>query len=312
MRESIREDLDSRDFLPSTLSTDTSNRAAIDREYGEREDMVNQFLWNNLQSLIHKEIGSKLHEPPNIWMAGNPADQHQGYGRDLATALIPFASQSYTAQEFIQGRLTFNDDTIFYVDFFAPIVNIKGKSVQGVATFVTSIPHTCAETYVERKVGLMTSNLLPHSLVVGKGLKPKEVSKQGMVQSKAINAVNENPKLRDLLRGSASSTVRPYTLARSHYTIEFPGSDYPGGMFSVVPFHGDTVMIARDAGASDQVVNEPRWGFAARFAAFKGVARSLMKYPEKGETMGKFYMDAPLQALLPPILEGIQRQKMYG
>jgi len=64
-----------------------------------------------------------------------------------------FGNSSYSAEEFLSVRIPVSDPNISYMDFVTPIVNIKDKSIQGVASMVTLVKHPIPETFVQRMVG---------------------------------------------------------------------------------------------------------------------------------------------------------------
>lgn len=262
--------------------------------------MVSERFTSNLYASVHKELGDLLNGEISWQTVGSGQDQHKGMADDLKTALIPFRSSTYTAQERFFLRVPLKDELVRYIDFACPMVNVKGSTVPGVGTFVTHVPVPCKETYVERLVGLKYQ-LLPHSLVVLQKRKPKEVIKGGLIRSAAINAINKDKKTIRHLEGHRSCDVQ-VGLGSSHYKVEFDSFHHPYGMFSAVPFHGNTVMIARDAGGLSAKVDRPDYDFRRRFEAFQAVARALRENPESGEEEGTFYIDDSLELLLVPML----------
>jgi hypothetical protein len=263
--------------------------------------MVSNKFVSNLVNNVNREMGDLLAGQVQWHPIGAGTDQYKGVGDDLKTALIPFRKSSYKAEEYIYLRVPLKDPLVTYFDFVAPVLNIKDVSVQGVGTFVTHIPIPCKETYVERMIGL-GYKLVPHNLVVDQGRKPKEVVKGGMITSAAINAINEDKSVNRTLCGNMSRDVPGGIISSKTYQIKFDGFGYPGGMTSVVPYYNCTVLTARDAGSSGAMADSPSYDFKGRVDAFRGIANALNANPEWGELEGKFYMDEPLEMLLPPIL----------
>jgi len=107
----------------------------------------------NLNKLIGKQLKKVLAGEPEVRSLGSEADQHKGLGDDLKTKFIPFRKSSYSAEEFLSVRIPVSDPNISYMDFVTPIVNIKDKSIQGVASMVTLVKHPIPETFVQRMVG---------------------------------------------------------------------------------------------------------------------------------------------------------------
>jgi hypothetical protein len=237
---------------------------------------------------------------------GSGVDLHKGGADDFLTAVVPFRSSNYSAQEMVFARINLTNPTIRYIDFIAPVLNVGGHSIQGVGTFVTHIPIPSADSYVQRVVG-RKSCLLPHRMMV-EGKKPKNVLKGGAIGSAALNAINGDKHLTDQLAGRSGIQVEMGGLSTTSYSVSFDDSEYPGGMFYTVPFRGFTVMIARDAGAGRAKVNHPDWGFYGRFEAFHGVAKYLKTHPEVEAYDGKFYMDTPLAFLLPDLLKQLDQE----
>jgi hypothetical protein len=53
-------------------------------------------------------------------------------------------------------------------------------------------------------------------------------------------------------------------------------------------------------------VDSPLYAYKDRYEAFSGVAKTIASFPQKGEPVGKFYMDSTLDILLPPLLGQIK------
>ncbi len=267
--------------------------------------MVSQTFITNLNQCINKELKGMLTQPPDIRMVGSAADQYAGMKESLKTSLVPFTSTSYEAAEFVYGRLGLNDPDVPAMHFAAPVLNIKDKSVQGVGVFVAAAPVPSAETYVERMVGFKYQ-LMPYNLVKT-GKKTKAIMKEGLIRSQAINHINSDKKLCNKLEGMRSMDVSKPFPSSGRYSISFDCDKYPGGMFCVVPFKGQSVLIGRDAGTTKSKVDKPAWGFKDRYLAFKGVASALRTYPDQAAfTDGQFFVDQTLEIALPPVLSSIE------
>jgi hypothetical protein len=238
---------------------------------------------------------------------GTPSDQHKGMGDDLKTSLIPFRKSEYQAQEYLFIRIPVRDEHFSFFDFTTPILNIKGKSIQGVASYVTSIPYPIPETFVERQVGL-SYRLLPHRLIVEQKNKPKHVIKKNMITTRSVNAINTDKQLCNYLEGNYSCKVDAGSFSKKIYKIKINILEYPPGMFTLIPYHGHTIMIAKEAGTWGSVADKPGYAFGERYNAFSGVAKKIASAPEVREPIGKFYMDSTLDILLPPMLEYIKGQ----
>jgi len=268
--------------------------------------MVNQKFIDKLNMNITNELGDMLAGPAYIAAKGTGADQYKGLGDELATALIPFKKSKYEAQEHLFVRIPIKDPNVSFVDFVTPVLNVKGKSVQGVGTFVTYTPHPVAETYIERMVGF-GYKLVPHSMVVEKEMKPKEVLKGNMITSQAINGINADKKLCNLLHGNSDCKVAEGIIGSSYFKLEIPWLDYPPGMLSVIPYKGNTFLVSKDAGGSGAMADSPKYPFKERVAAFVQVASYLSKHREGGEAVGKFYMDNSMELIIPPLMEHLKQ-----
>jgi hypothetical protein len=266
--------------------------------------MASQMFLANMNQMIHKELKGVLAQAPDIRVLGSTEDQYAGLGESLKTALVPFASTSYEAAEFVYVGLQLNDQDVPTMHFAAPVLNIKDKSVPGVGVFVSAVTAPSAETYVERMVGFKYQ-LLPLNLVKT-GKKYKAIIKEGLIRSQAVNMINSDKKLCNKLEGARSQDVAKPFPGRGYYKISFDYDNYPGGMFCVVPFKGKSVLIARDAGTTKSKVDRPVWGWKDRFGAFKGVASALRNNPDQAAFAdGQFFVDTTLEIALPPVLASI-------
>lgn len=278
------------------------------RHRKEEITMVSQQFSNTIYSNITKDLKKVIAGTPDIRPLGSSEDQYKGFKESLKTKFTPFKSDSYEAQEYLFARIPVNDPNFQFFDFITPVLNIKGKSVQGIATFVASIPHPVPETFVLRGI-VLAPNLLPHSLVMEQGIKEKIILKQGMIRSQAVNAINRDKKLRKRLRGAFYCQVRHSMVSKKYFKLNFDVNNYPPGMFTLVPYHGHTILIAKDAGKNmDSHVNKPAYSFKHRYEAFSGVARYLASYPEQGEEEGAFYPDSSMIFVLGPLLEHLKGQ----
>lgn len=271
--------------------------------------MVSQMFVANLHELINREFKGMLAQAPDVRVVGSAEDQYAGIGQSLKTSLVPFTSTKYEASEFIYVRLNLADNIVPSMDFTAPVLNVKEKSVQGVATFVAAVPSPTAETYVERLVG-WKYQLLPYNLLKA-GTKPKAIVKQGMITSNAVNQINGDKKLCNKLDAPRSANVEKQFPGRGHYSISFDASNYPGGMFCVVPFKGNSILVSREAGTHKSKVDKPSWALKERFLAFKGVASALKQYPDRASLIdGQFFVDTSLQIALIPLLAGLEERNV--
>lgn len=268
--------------------------------------MVSQKFVHNFNLYAQKKLKNVLSGQLAIQPMGSAADKHKGMADDLKTRFIPFRKSEYEAEEYLFARFPVRGEGFSFIDFAAPILNVKGKSVQGIASFVTSIPYPVPETYVQRMVGLKY-RLVPHKLVVEQNLKPKQVIKENMITYQAVNNIHNDKKLCNKLQGSYDCKVQK-PLSKSYFKIKMDPFEYPPGMFSIVPYYGNTILIAKEAGDYGASVDSPRYNFIERFEAFSGVAKQIANTNQKGEEVGKFYMDSTLEIVLLPLLEHLKGQ----
>jgi len=257
----------------------------------------------NLGSSLAKELSSNIVGSPQLRTTGSTADQYKGLGDELMTRFIPFAKSEYKAEQFLIATVQTNDPYLEYFDFVTPVVNVQGKSVQGVASFVAAIPYPVSDTFVLRMVGL-SHKLVPHSLVVEQGMKPKQVLKGGKITSRAIQAINKDKLVNRALYSMGSCKVMDTGLSNKFYKVSFDHFKYPPGFFTIVPYKGFSLLIAKEAGGFGAQVDSPSYNFKMRFTALAGVARYLATYPEEGEEkVGTFYLDSSLKAVLPGLVD---------
>lgn len=269
--------------------------------------MVTQKFVDNLNMHIGKELQNVLAGPVTINPIGSTADQFKGLGDELKTAIIPFRKSQYDAQEYLFVRIPVRNQFFSYFDMVTPILNVKHYSVQGVASFVTSIRYPVPDTFVERMVGL-SYRLLPHKLVVEQKEKPKKVLKGNMITSNAVNSINSDKKLCNKLEGSSDCKIPTSHFKTAQiYKIKFDNLEYPAGMFTIVPYHGHSILIAKEAGDYGAMVDKPKYRIKERYEAFSGVAQYIASSPQAGEQVGKFYMDTPLNLILPPLLQYLKK-----
>ena len=265
--------------------------------------MVSRQFVEKLNEKIHEDLGDVMTEEPDIQIMGSGRDQYKGLGDELKTRFIPFRRSEYQAEEYLFARISVEAEAISFFDFITPVVNIKGKTVQGVSSFVTYVPYPIPETFVQRMVGL-SYQMVPHELVVTQGMKPKHVIKQEMIESDAINGINADKDLSNKLRGSDSCKVADTGFSNKVYKAKMDAFNYPPGMFTIVPFKGNSILIAKEAGEWGAKVDRPLYHFKERFEALAGVGSYVAYYPEEGEVdVGKFYMDSSLALVLSPLLE---------
>jgi hypothetical protein len=259
--------------------------------------MVTQLFIDNLNKNIMDELKNVISGHILIKPFGTDVDQHKGLADDLKTALIPFRKSNYTAEEQLFVRIPVNNPHFSHMDFVTPVLNVKGKSVMGIATFSAVTSHPIPETFVERMVGF-SYKLVPHKLAVELGEKPKKIIKENKITSKAVKLINEDKKMCNCLHGSSDNKVFQGMLSKQFYKISIDWLEYPPGMFTIVPYNGKSVMLAKEAGKSGSFIDKPIYHFRERFDAFAGVAKYLAENKEEGEKIGKFYMDNSIQILL--------------
>lgn len=247
---------------------------------------------------IMKDLKKVISGEPVLNTLGSSDDQSKGFLREFSSHVIP-SNYRYEAKEFVHARIPVYDQNFSNVDVIVPVVNIGRKSIQGVATFGAVVPYPVDETYVHLRF-----NLVPHSLAIERRVDPKRIVKGNMIRSKAINAINGDKKLIKKLNRKTRCAI---TGIGSSYICEIDTDKYPPGVFTVVPYYNHTVILAKDAGISVEACpNEPRYDLRKIYEALSGVGGYIAANPQQGKHVGKFYMDIPLNLLLPRLLKDIK------
>lgn len=260
--------------------------------------MVNPRYLKILNKTIKKELKKVIAGDPIITTIGSPESQYKGLIESLISSKL-----EYQAHEFVHAKIPVKNQLFSFIDLTTPVVNIKKSSLQGVATFNTVITYPINETYVLKLAGF-SWKLVPHSLAIEKKVEPKKIIKGGMITSKAIMAINSNKKLCKKLKGNHSCSTGGMF---STYTCSIDVNKYPPGMFTIVPYHGHSILIAKDAGINiEACANEPRYHIKDRYEALAGVANYIATHPQTGEIKGKFYLDRSMFAVI-PIIENIKK-----
>ena len=215
----------------------------------------------------------------------------------------------YSAQEHVFIRIPLQGLNITFMDVVIPIVNRGGKSIQGVASFLTYVPYAIPETFVERKVGWGKFQLFPHNLVIDQKLPPKQIIKENLIKAKAVNRINSDGVLNKLMHGSDFCYVSGY--GSGSFKITFDWNKYPPGTFTIVPYNGYSVMISKDAGINGTELDKPRYNFANKCELFDKVSRYLNENPEYGIKKGKFYLDTSLEFLLAELIPYFERNNKF-
>jgi hypothetical protein len=264
--------------------------------------MVNPKFIKFLNKSIKKQLKKVINGEPVLTAVGSHIDQYEGFLSTLEAHFLRKA-QEYDAHEFVHARVPINNQFFSFMDITVPVVNIKKNSVQGVATFFTEIPYPVNDTYILRPVGL-SNKLVPHNSVVKFHTDPRRIIKEGMINSEAINVINNNRKLLKKLNGKRSCLISGLT---SSYSCSLDITKYIPGMFTIVPYYNHSILIAKDAGISiESTLNEPRYLIKERYKGLLGVAESIANNPQVGEKVGNFYFDISMKINIPPILKQIK------
>lgn len=273
--------------------------------------MVSQKFIENLKKKIREELKDSLNGKPYIVPYGEGEDQWKGLGEDLKTSLIPFRKTTYEAAEYLYARINLNDDYLSFMDFVTPVINVKGKSIQGVATFLTYIEAPIPETYVLRLVGLK-EKLLPHEWVVNQGYKPKEIIKNEWIDCDSVNGMNADKDLQLTICGNHTKKIDAPGFSSKQYKISIDYLNYPPGMLTVVPYKGHSFIIAKDAGDWFSKVDAPSYPFKKRLDALSTIASYIYTYPDdggdEGEWTGQLYPDTSMLHSLLPLIKHIDQK----
>ena len=275
--------------------------------------MVSQRFVAQLVSNVSKQLKKVISRPPEIQTYGSSEDQQVSKGllESLGRSIVG-GSTSYSAQEYVLMRVHVNDPHLEYFDFITPTINVRGKSVQGIATFSAVTPYPVPETFVLRGI-IFTPSLYPYELVVNQKIAEKKILKGGMIRSAAINAVNADKKLRKKLRGSDNCQVQEGSFSKKYFKLNFDVVNYDPGMFTVFPYHGYSVMIAKEAGGFSAEMDKPRYDFKSRYESFSGIAYHIANNPEHGaKAEGVMVPDLSINLSLGPLLKAIKDETGQG
>ena len=259
----------------------------------------------NLKKLINKQLKSVILSPPKVTSIGSDDDLRKGLEDNLKSRFIQFGKSEYSDREFLVTSILTEDPNISRFFFATPILNIQNKSVQGIGTFLAVIPHSIPETYVERMATRLSHKLLPHDMVVNQGIKPRNIIKQDMIDYPAVKYINSDKKLCKNLAGHLSREIEAGSISNQVFKIEMDHSELVPGVFTIVPYYGHTIIIAKDAGKEGAKIDAPRYPFKDRFAALSKVASYIAQYPQEGEDVGMFFMDPSLETIITPLLRYI-------
>lgn len=258
-----------------------------------------------LNKYMSKRLKKVLSGPIQFNVYGRPTNMHEALPEALNFKYIPSISTEYQPQEYVFARIPVNNPHFRYMDTVIPVLTQGGKSVQGIATFVTFIPAPIRETFVERST-LFSNFLIPLRLADSKDHAPKEV-RDSMIESVAVNAINKDSGITTFLHGDHSCSVDNtgfIALGQSSYKLKINHKHYPPGMFTIVPYGGNTILIAKEAGEMGAAADKPRYYFKWRYQAMEGIARHISENPEQGnEDKGFFFLDPSLEIILPPLLK---------
>lgn len=260
-------------------------------------------IYDALKTVIAGEI--------SVWMSGSDEDQ---YGKptmkDRFAMAILDTSTGYYAQEYIAARIPLKIPHLRFIDMVVPAVNLDDNSIPGTATFLGCIPYPVLETYVLRPMIVGGGKLVPYRMVVDNDVSIKKIIKEKMIRNKAIRKINLDGKLCKKLQGNRWCFMKS---GLKKFQNEIPRSNgvihYPLGMFSLIPYHGYTFLVSRDAGVSNEMtLNFPLYDLMKRVTAFDHVARYIMQFPRRGQEEGKYVLDKSLSVLLEPMMAQIDME----
>lgn len=263
--------------------------------------MATQKFLDALNKHITKSLKKKITGPPQIWTVGSDADQHVSLSlKERISLSVNKEGLSYQFREFVIARMPLDHRCLRSIDMIIPVLNIKKQSIPGIATFGTCIPFTVPETFVLRSTILGGKNLVPYNLAVHQKLDMKTIVNGNMIECEAINRINADKKLCKKLKGNIlcilSAGFKQYHIQVSAIDGAF---NYPMGMFSIVPFHGNSLIFSVDSGEVNRARgNSPYYPLSDRLNAIAGVANYIARYPEKGEEVGEMDIDKDTAILL--------------
>ena len=270
--------------------------------------MVSLRFVDYLTKSVTKQLKKVISAPPDIQFYGSNEDLEPSRGimETIGRAVVGEEEAVYIAREYVAMRIHVNDPYLEYFDFITPVLNIRGRSIQGVATFSAVTPNPIPETFMLRGF-IFAPSLYPYELLVNQEIPEKTILKEKMIDSAAINCVNAHKKLRKKLRGNLTCIIHHGTFNRSRFAFTVNTARHVPGLFSVTPYHDYSVMIAKDAGELSSEVDAPRYDFKSRYESFSGVAYHIGKNPEYGEEPeGILHRDKSMELSIGPLLKAIR------
>jgi len=265
--------------------------------------MVSQKFMDSLTKNIRKELKKVISQGAEVMSYPPGNGLCQTIPSELKHRFVPFHFSEPLGEECVFARIHVNDPNLDYFDFATHVEGNNTRTYQGVGTFVAYVPHPIPETFVERRILGSGCKLLPFREVVQQKQKPKDVARQA-TRSQAVNAINADKKLCKLLKGNSVCGVDQIVSFQKILVI-FERNNYPPHRFTLVPYHGHTIIIAKDAGKEGAKIDAPRYPFKDRFAALSKVASYIAQYPQEGEDVGMFFMDPSLETIITPLLRYI-------
>lgn len=266
--------------------------------------MVSNAFRNNLDFNIHRDLKGLLLGPPQFRTIGSMLDLSKGLMEQFPR-LMAVSDSSYNTEQFFHARVVTADELIKYMDFVCPAFDIRGRTAPGIGTFMTYIPASVKETYVER--GGMSSKLHPLRYLL-------DPASKGKVEptSPFLEAFNTDKRLRKLIRGldkvkaRSEITISIGGVGMSYYEVKLDRKKNLLGYLAVVPYQGSSILIAREAGRAP-AVDRPDYSFLRKFDAFRATARHILDNPAPdGDMELRLPVDRTIEILLKetlPLLE---------
>ena len=259
--------------------------------------MASRKFVKNLTKQIKRKLRKVIDGEPQITVVGPQIDQWKGYLHDLKCDLNPFKqTEIYQATEQLVVAIPVKDPHFDTIHFTTPVINIRRKSIQGIGSFVVHVPYPIKETYMAIPA---SSSLVPITTVLELNTPQHLRTERNAVVAEAVKAMSKDRKVK--LFTPQACTIEGAGLSNASYKISFNPLQ-PPGRFSIIPYKGNSVMIMREAGGSWATEDAPCYDFRKAQVNFSRCAEHLHNFPERGELIGRLFVDRSFVAMLAPIL----------
>jgi hypothetical protein len=260
--------------------------------------MVNEKYMKNFEKNIDKRTKQIRSDPPKVDFIGEGYDHDKGMMSDLKLRLVPFSKESYQASEWAMGQIPLKDPAVPKLYFQATILNIKNKSVPGIATFGAVVDAPVKETYVVTWSKGLKNYLLPLSVIADETVPRKKAYLEKINWTPFVEAVNTDKKAVKTLQLSPSRN----DMGKFSVNID---TMRLVGTHQVMPFKGKTLLLMNEAGNGN--VNKPAYRYQDVYEAFWTLSSKIKQHPATGEDVGTLFITDTNKALFGMMINDAER-----